>query len=259
MAATDRRARPSISPLELVFTGVLLAVAAAAWAWTVDNMGGMDGGLWSYPAALGLFAGSWLAMMTAMMLPSIAPSVLAYLGAVRGRRGRRTAPVTGAAFAGGYLAVWFLAGLVPYGLLRLVEPSGSGFLMGSGGRYAAAAVLLVAAAYQLVPAKRACLEMFCVPRTSVWEVGDGGPLQALRTGLRAGGECLGCCWGLMASLVALGLMSLTWMIVVWVLIMAERLLPSPRLAVLGVAAVLAALAVSVLLGAPFATVQMHSM
>ncbi len=43
---------------------------------------------------------------------------------------------------------------------------------------------------------------------------------------------------MMAALFALGLMSLTWMVVVAVLISAERLLPWPRATVYAVAAVL---------------------
>jgi predicted metal-binding membrane protein len=61
----------------------------------------------------------------------------------------------------------------------------------------------------------------------------------------------------MASLVALGVMSLTWMILTWTLVMAERLLPSRRLATVGVAFILAALAIGVAVGAPISPVPAH--
>ncbi len=62
-------------------------------------------------------------------------------------------------------------------------------------------------------------------------------------GIESGVWCLGCCWALMAALFALGVMSLTWMILISVLITVEKLLPARRLGTLGVASVLAALAI----------------
>jgi predicted metal-binding membrane protein len=223
------------APAELVLAGVLLVIAAVGWVSTTLRMGGMDAGLWSYPAGLGLYLATWTAMMAAMMLPAILPTALRYERAIlRGPRGPRTALVLSGAFAVGYLAVWSAAGLVPFALLGWA----GGLLTGAAGRYAAAGVLVAAAAYQFLPARRACLRRLGAPRA------DGG-LGAVRAGLEAGGWCVGCSWTLMAALVALGLMSPTWMIVTWALVMAERLLPSSRLATTGVAAVLAALAVGV--------------
>jgi predicted metal-binding membrane protein len=100
-------------------------------------------------------------------------------------------------------------------------------------------VIAAAAVYQLTPPKDACLR-----RLRVRPGGTG----ALTAGIECGAWCLGCCWALMAALVALGLMSLPGMILIWALVMGERLLPSPRLARLGVAAVLAAVALGVLAG-----------
>jgi predicted metal-binding membrane protein len=47
----------------------------------------------------------------------------------------------------------------------------------------------------------------------------------LRMGLEHGAYCVGCCWGLMLILFALGVMSLLWMAVVAALIFAEKVLP----------------------------------
>jgi predicted metal-binding membrane protein len=125
--------------------------------------------------------------------------------------------------------------MVSYAMLRL----GGAFAGGAAGRYLAAGVIAVAAAYQFAPPKDACLR-----RLRVRPGGAG----ALRAGLECGAWCVGCCWALMASLVALGLMSLPWMVLIWALVMGERLLPSPRLATVGVAAVLVAVAIGVLAG-----------
>jgi len=229
------------APHELAAAGVLLAAAGAAWVATILRMTGMTGmtgmgaGLWSHPADPVPYFGAWIPMMTAMMLPSIVPAALQYERAIRSQGGWRTALSLGAVFAGGYLLVWAAAGVVPYAALALIGSLAGG----AAGRYLAAGVIVVAAVYQLVPPKEACLRRLRVPR-------GGG--SALFAGLECGRWCLGCCWALMASLVALGLMSLPWMLLIWALVMGERLLPSPRLAMAGVAAVLVTAAIGVLAG-----------
>jgi predicted metal-binding membrane protein len=68
-------------------------------------------------------------------------------------------------------------------------------------------------------------------------------------GVRHGAWCVGCCWALMASLFALGVMSLAWMAFIAALIAAEKLIPSRRAAVAGTTAILLTLGV-LLLAAP---------
>jgi predicted metal-binding membrane protein len=199
----------------------LVALATVAWVLTASRMRGMDAGPGTDLGALGWFAVSWLLMMAAMMLPVVTP--------VAGRRGAR--------FAAGYLASWTGAGLVAYLLFDVVRSLDPAFLAWDrAGRYVAAGAILAAAVYQLTPAKAACLERCRKP----------GPTAAgLRGGLRHGANCIGCCAGLMTALFALGVMSLSWMVVVAALIAAERLLPVRTRAVYAVAGVLALLAISV--------------
>jgi predicted metal-binding membrane protein len=61
-------------------------------------------------------------------------------------------------------------------------------------------------------------------------------------GTEHGAWCLGCCWALMASLFALGIMSVAWMIFVAALIAGEKLLPWRAAANRGIALLLLALA-----------------
>ena len=65
-------------------------------------------------------------------------------------------------------------------------------------------------------------------------------------GAKNGAWCVGCCWALMASLFALGVMSVTWMGVVAGFSAVEKILPWRRTATYGTAAVLLALGVLVL-------------
>jgi predicted metal-binding membrane protein len=153
-----------------------------------------------------------------MMLPAAAPMVVAH-----GRRAVR-ADTTGA-FAAAYLLTWLAAGLVGYVAIEAVRSLSLGFLgWGSGGRYAAGGVIAFAGLYQLTAAKEGCLRR-CRDRGSfMHEHWRPGRVGALRMGVAHGGYCIGCSWALMATLFALGVMSLTWMAIIAVLIAAERLL-----------------------------------
>jgi predicted metal-binding membrane protein len=129
--------------------------------------------------------------MAAMMLPGAAPAVLRRAHA----SGRvRAVPL----FVGSYLAVWTLVGVAVYALYR---PHGS---------LAAGAVAIAAGVYEFTPLKqhfrRRCRE-------------------SVRSGLEFGLCCVGSSIGLMLMLVALGIMSVTWMAVIAVLVLAQKLLP----------------------------------
>jgi predicted metal-binding membrane protein len=55
-----------------------------------------------------------------------------------------------------------------------------------------------------------------------WREGEAG---ALRMGVEHGLYCVGCCWGLMLALFALGVMSLTWMAAIAAVIFVQKVLP----------------------------------
>ncbi|MBA3736003.1 MAG: DUF2182 domain-containing protein [Actinobacteria bacterium] len=55
-----------------------------------------------------------------------------------------------------------------------------------------------------------------------WRSGWHG---AVRMGSEHGAYCVGCCWGLMIVLFALGLMSLFWMAFVAAVIFAQKIIP----------------------------------
>jgi predicted metal-binding membrane protein len=65
-------------------------------------------------------------------------------------------------------------------------------------------------------------------------------------GAKHGAWCVGCCWALMASLFALGVMSIAWMAFIAALIAAEKLLPWGRVVTYGAAVVLLALGVLIM-------------
>jgi predicted metal-binding membrane protein len=223
-------------PGELRLGVVLVAAAAGAWALTAGRMDGMDAGPGADLGGLGWFAVSWVVMMAAMMLPALAPMLVAYERRAS-RAGRADSVAT---FAAGYYAAWLAAGLLAYAVIKGVRLLGPGFLAwDAAGRYVAAAVIAGAGLYQLTARKGACLRACRERAAFIAERWRPGRIGALRMGLEHGGWCVGCSWALMAALFALGAMSLTWMALVTVLVAGERTLPRP--ARLGVAAVLVAL------------------
>jgi predicted metal-binding membrane protein len=179
--------------------------------------------------------------MAAMMFPSLVPTVALYSRMTR-RRGLDR-PLL---FAGGYLVVWGAAGLGAYGLFRLGRSIFGGDLAWhSGGRFLAAAVLVVAALYEITPLKDVCLAKCRTPLGFLLGTWRDGRLGALEMGSRHAGWCLGCCWALMAALFALGVMSLAWMAFIAALIALEKTVPWGRAVKWGTAAVLLALAIGV--------------
>ena len=167
-----------------------LGLAAACWAVSVWQMNGMDMGTATPLGPFGFFIAVWAAMMAAMMLPGAAPAVLRRAQA----GGVRAVPL----FVGSYLAIWALAGVAVYAVDR---PHGT---------LVAGVVTIAAGIYEFTPLKqhyrRRCRE-------------------TTGSGLSFGLCCAGSSAGLMAVLVALGVMSVTWMVVITIIVLAQKLLP----------------------------------
>jgi predicted metal-binding membrane protein len=228
----------------------LLVVATLAWLLTNERMVGMDEGPGTDPGSLGFYVSVWIVMMAAMMLPSAASMVITYSTVQRRKRDLGRAAERGgtAAFVGGYLAVWTAFGIVAYALFELVRSLDVDTLAWSrNGPYAAAAVIAIAAVYQLTPLKDVCLARCRSPLGFVVGSWGDGRVGAIRMGIKHGAWCVGCCWALMATLFALGLMSIVWMAVIAALIALERLLPWKSVANRGIAVLLVALALCVAL------------
>jgi predicted metal-binding membrane protein len=169
-----------------------LGLAAASWLIAVRQMNRMDMGVATQLGSFAFFVALWVSMMAAMMLPGAAPAVL--------RRAHASGRVRAVLlFVGSYLAVWLLVGVAVYVLYRPHRSSVAG------------AVAIAAGVYEFTPLKRhfrrRCREIVC-------------------SGFEFGLYCVGSSIGLMLMLVALGIMSVTWMSVIAVLVLAQKLLPA---------------------------------
>jgi predicted metal-binding membrane protein len=237
MEATLSRPSSGSGPVQVGLVASLLAVAAGAWAVTDDRMGGMDAGPGTELGGFGWFAVVWVTMMAAMMLPSIAPMVLAQ---ARFQIGATPA------FVAGYLLTWAAVGMLGYALIEGVRSLDLGVLAwDEAGPYVAGGAILGAAIYQLSPLKNRNLRRCRNPRAFVSEHWRPGPVGALRMGIEHGRVCVGSSWALMAALFALGVMSVGWMVLVAALIATEKLLPWRTVATRGVAVLLAVLGIAV--------------
>ena len=218
---------------------LLFALAGSGWWWTVDQMRGMDDGPWTGLGTLSWFLGVWVVMMAAMMFPSVSPTVALY-----SRLSSKGSPVSPLLFAAGYLLAWTGAGLLAFSIaVGGDRVAGDVLAWDRAGRWVAGGTLVLAAVYELTPLKDVCLGKCRSPLGLLLGSWKGGRAGALRMGMRNGGWCIGCCWALMASLFALGVMSITWMAVVAGLIAIEKTVPWRRVAIYGTTAILLALGV----------------
>lgn len=198
----------------------LVAVAALCWTLSVHRMRGMDMGPGTDPGPFSWFLPTWVTMMSAMMLPSALPAVVS----VENARRALVPFVSGLVFTAGYLAIWTLFGAIAFLVYRgLLNAQPELLAWNRGGHYLVAATAAAAGLYELTPIKRACLERCRA-------AGGRQHGTTLAAALRHGVSCFGCSGALMILLLAIGVMSIAWMVIVAAILIAQKL-PSagPRL------------------------------
>ena len=195
------------------------------------SMAGMSGMGWAWDAML-TFVVAWAVMMTAMMFPAVAPMLLLFHAMTTRRKAAGGAFVPAWVFALGYLAVWTAIGLGTWVLIQVASDAVSRLSAARRETWAPlalGAVLVVAGLYQFTALKAACLRQCQTPVGFMMTHWRDGARGALRMGFAHGAYCLGCCWALFAVLVATGVMSLAWMLLLTLVVSVEKLLPvGPR-------------------------------
>jgi predicted metal-binding membrane protein len=125
-------------------------------------------------------------------------------------------------FVGGYLVAWTAFGAVAFAALigtqRLVDASPE------AAKWLGVSLFAAAGIYQLTPLKTACLKHCRSPMTQLLHYANyKGSARDLRVGLHHGLYCVGCCWGLMVTLVAVGVMNVGAMVALAAVIFIEKL------------------------------------
>jgi predicted metal-binding membrane protein len=202
----------------------------ALWRWGASPYGHAihlhqdSGGAGATWPGFGLFVTGWTLMIVAMMLPTIAPLVVMLARAVEGRANRIELI---ALLIAGYLLVWILAGFGAYmaalairGLTFAIAADRATWVIGAG-------ALIVAGLYQFSALKDRCLEHCRSPFSFMMErwSSEGLKEQAVSLGVRHGFFCVGCCWTLMLLMLPLGASNLAWMLLIGVVMAAEKNAP----------------------------------
>ena len=205
-------------------------LAALAWVITLRQAQGMGIGPGTMGMALPLFLAMWVAM-TAMMFPSVAPVAILWVRAITRRAAStpKQRAVRLSAFLSGYLVAWTAYGLAAFvallGTERLVDSSPDVAKWLGVGLFAAAGI------YQFTPLKDMCLRHCRSPIMAFLRYASfKGKARDLKVGAHHGAYCVGCCWGLMIVLIAVGVMNVAAMAALAAVILLEKL--SPRRGVL---------------------------
>ena len=215
----------------LVFLASVLAIHAMHASMSSMNELPMPGGWMLSPTwtpmcgrtwlrAAASFVGMWIAMMTAMMLPSFAPLLWRYRSMLR-RAGTRRVTHHASAMALGYLCAWTAAGVASFVLGALFAELAMRMpALARAVPFAGGAIVLLAGALQFSAWKAARL-------ACCRHVASRDALHAsCVAGLQHGFHCACCCAGLTATLFVFGVMDLRAMTLVTVAITAERLASS---------------------------------
>src|SRR5262249_24028342 len=193
-------AQPALLSLQRsVILGLLLALAAAAWAVLVWPHADSDTDMTTASVTIGprasLFLVTWGIMMVAMMLPTALPMIVTFHKVQAANRQPRDAFVSTWVFVAAYLVVWAFAGLAAYvgisapeaAMVRIaLSPTTTAQIGG--------AIIVAAGIYQLTPLKDICLSKCRKPLDFIVTSWRDGATSALEMGLLHGTYCLGCCW-----------------------------------------------------------------
>jgi predicted metal-binding membrane protein len=248
----------------VVIAGLAAVAWLALWTWSASPYGRyLDHGSWTEPGALAaicralpaggvvvpafLYAGGWVLMITAMMLPTTLPILEMFRRMTSARADRSR--LLGLLVAG-YLGAWLAFGFAAHGADWTLHALAAQVPWLALNGWAVGALLLAAAGlFQFSALKYRCLDQCHAPFAFIaqrWR-GQRPMREALALGIAHGAFCIGCCWALMMLMFAVGTGSVGWMLTLAALMAAEKNLPSGRWlrAPLGIALIAGAVGVVV--------------
>jgi predicted metal-binding membrane protein len=224
---------------ERPFLVIALALIVLAWvvlfAWGIspyasylshEALGGALGGsqLW----LAGIFAVGWTLMIIAMMLPTSLPLINVFRNVTRSRPDRNHLVLI---LIGGYLAIWLLFGVAVHAFdFGIHQLAGVSAFLQSYPWVFAASVFAIAGGYQFTALKYQCLDKCRSPLsfvTSYW-TGKNEARNAFALGVHHGIFCVGCCWSLMLLMFVVGHANIGWMLMLGVIMGAEKNLKKGR-------------------------------
>ena len=193
------------------------------------------------------YAGAWLLMIAAMMLPTTLPVVRIFSRMVSGKpHATRLIVILAAGYAGAWLAFGLAAHALDWMLHQMARESA---FLARHGWALGAATLAGAGLFQFSALKYRCLEKCRTPYGFVVERwrGASAARESWRIGWEHGIFCVGCCWALMLLMFVVGMGSVGWMLALAAVMAAEKNLPGAQRLSRPLGVVLLALAGGVLL------------
>jgi len=166
----------------------------------------------------------WQAMMIAMMTPALLRWLMAFASLTTDADGGRSTMRAVAALASGYFVIWLCYSLGAAAIQIALQQMD---LLRNGrvGASSAGVLLVLAGLFQFAPLKRACLTHCRNPLTYLLSRWRGGPRGGFRLGMAHGAYCVGCCWLLMLTGLAMGVMNMAWMAVLTLVVAVEQAAP----------------------------------
>lgn len=169
---------------------------------------------------LATFAGGWMVMVAAMMLPTTVPMVRMFHTVTDGQARPRVAR---AVFQVSYFAIWLaFAAVALIGDLAVHAVVASWAWLAAHDGLVLAGALVLAGGVQFTPLTQRCLTLCRDPRAMLFGHYRRGARGAWALGVRHGLSCLGCCWALMLVMFATGVGSLWWMVGLTAVMVAEK-------------------------------------
>lgn len=183
-------------------------------------LGGPAGQVPDAVTAVLVFAGSWLVMIGAMMLPTVVPMVRLFT--VVSARGPRPT-TTHAAFLAGYVALWMAFALIALTAATAIQAALEQWTwLGIRPHWILAGMLAIAGAFQFSLLKDRCLTQCRDPKAFLFLHYRRGMRAGWALGLRHGLSCLGCCWALMLVMFGTGVGNLLAMLLLTAVMLAEK-------------------------------------
>ena len=180
------------------------------------------GNIWMFSDFFLLFM-MWSVMMIAMMTPSILPMLMLYTTLNSRKKIQGQDSASPMILLSGYLLSWILFSLfITFPQYFLHTNGYLNMMMEPMHAALAAFVLILAGIYQFTPYKDACLNVCQSPLSFLTNNWQDGKLGAFIVGYKHGFYCVGCCWALMLTLFALGVMNILWVIVLTIFVLLEK-------------------------------------
>jgi predicted metal-binding membrane protein len=172
----------------------------------------------------------WIVMMFAMMMPS----TYIFLNLFRLMRSKmqtvKYPTLELSLISLTYFIIWIIFSISACTAQYYLHNNGLVDMMGTlKSNTVSSITLLVAGIYQFTNLKQACLEKCRNPLSFIMGRNIHGIKDIISIGLSHGLYCLGCCWSLMALLFVNGVMNLTWVVILTIIILIEKLLPFEQL------------------------------